>query len=104
MTKTIEVSDEVYEKIKDQIGEEQVKEIGSLDELVGEKYLFQCARYFYYGKVANVTPNYIVLKDAGVVFDVGDYGASKPSDIQNVPQKTLYIMRQSIESFFKTKW
>ena len=57
MSKTIEVSDETFEKIKDQL-QEDVQEIESLDELIGKTYLFQCARYIYHGKVKTITPTY----------------------------------------------
>ena len=101
MAKTIEVSDEIYDLIKDQLGEDS-KEIESIDEIVGEKYLFQCARYIYHGKVKKVTPTYIVVK-GGVVFDTGEYSNNKPQDKQDLPYD-IHIMKQSIESFYKMKW
>lgn len=99
----IEVPEEKVEAVKAILGEE-FKEIDNLQDLVGEKYLFQCARYFYYGKVTNVTPTHIVLKEAGIVFDVGAYDAKEAADMQLVSNKTIYLMRQAVESFFKTKW
>ena len=38
MGKVIEVSDETYDKIKEQLGEESFKDIDSLKDMVGEKY------------------------------------------------------------------
>jgi len=102
MSKTIEVSDETFEKIKDQL-QEDVQKIESLDELIGKTYLFQCARYIYHGKVKTITPTYIEITKAGVVFETGEYSASKPSDKQSLPNN-VFIMRQSIEAFYKMKW
>ena len=102
MTKTIEVSDETYEKIKGQLGEE-VKEIDSLEELVGGTYLFQCARYIYHGKIKKVTANYIQLEKAGVVFETGNYDKKEPEDRQELPKGVL-VMREAIESIYQLKW
>ena len=102
MSKTIEVSDETFEKIKDQL-QEDVQKIESLDELIGKTYLFQCARYIYHGKVKTITPTYIEITKAGVVFETGEYSASEPSDKQSLPNN-VFIMRQSIEAFYKMKW
>ena len=102
MSYTLEVSEEIYNKIKDQLGED-FKEIESLDELVGKTYLFQCARYIYHGKVKKVTPTYIEITKAGVVFETGEYTNNSPKDKQNLPYN-VFIMRQSIEAFYKMKW
>ena len=102
MTKTLEISDETYERIKAQLGEDD-KEIESLEELIGETYCFQCARYIYHGKVKSVNANYIELTKAGVVFETGDYSSTSPSDMQALPHN-VFIMRGSIEAFFKMKW
>jgi len=102
MSKTIEVSDETYDRIKNQLGEE-VKEIDSLEDLVGNTYLFQCARYIYHGKVKKVTANYIQLEKAGVVYETGELGAKNPTDRQELPKGVL-VMRDAIESIYQLKW
>lgn len=100
--RTLEVSDETYEKIKSQLGEE-VKEITSLDDLVGQTLLFHCARYFYYGRVKKVTPHYIQLEKAAVVFETGDYSSNKPVNRESLPHGAL-VMRASIEAILKLDW
>ena len=101
--RTIKISDKTFEKIKDQIGEDKIKELENLDDLMGETYLFQCARYIYHGKVKKVTADYIELEDAGVVFETGDYSNKEPKDRQELPHN-VFVMRQSIEAFYKMKW
>ena len=103
MTKTIEVSEETYEAIKDQLTDSEQKEITSMDELVGETYLFQCARYIYHGEVSFVNSDYITLKNASVVFNTGEYSATEAEDQQSLP-KGVKIMRDSVESFYKLNW
>ena len=100
--KTLEVSSETYEKIKDQLGED-AKEISNLDDLIGETYLFQCARYIYHGTVKSVNSTYIELKNAGVVFETGNYDNKEPEDRQKLPHN-VFVMRQSIEAFYKLNW
>lgn len=102
MSKTIEVSDEMFEIIKDQIGGD-VQEIETLDDLVGKKYAFQCARYIYHGKVKTVNSTYIELTDASVVYETGELKAKEASDKQELPSN-LFIMRNAIENFYKPKW
>ena len=99
---TLEVSEETLAKIKDQLGED-LKEINSMEDLIGETYCFQCARYIYHGTVKFVNESYITLKDAGVVFETGEYSSKYAEDLQKLPNG-VKIMRQSIEAFYKLKW
>ena len=101
---TLEVSEETLAKIKEYIDDDiQIKEIESLQDLIGEKFLFQCARYIYHGVVKSVTATYIELEDAGIVFETGTYNSSLPEDRQPLPHNA-FVMRQSIEAFYKMKW
>ena len=102
MTKTIEISDETFEKIKDQLGED-TQEIETLDDLVGQKYAFQCARYIYFGKVKTINAIYIELTNASIVYNTGELKAKDAGDKQELPSN-LFIMRNAIESFYQPKW
>jgi len=101
---TLEISEETLKKIKEQLGEDlELKEIKSMEDLIGETYLFQCARYIYYGEVKAVNSDYITLKCASIVFETGDYSNKEAEDKQSLPYN-VKVMRRSIESFFKLKW
>jgi len=102
MSKTITISEETYEGIKDQLGSE-ILEVENLEDLIGKKFLFQCARYIYYGKVKNVNSNYIELEKAGVVYETGELKAKEASDFQELPSN-VFVMRNAIESFWVPKW
>jgi hypothetical protein len=104
MIRTIEVSDETWDKIKDQISEDEVFEVNGMEDLVGKKWAFQCARYIYFGKVKSINSDFIELDKAQVVFDTGDYSNTSPNDAQDLPKKKAMVMRQSIESIYPTNW
>lgn len=102
---TIEISEETLAKIKDQLGSDvELKEIESLQDLIGETYLFQCARYIYHGEVKKITSDYIELKNAGVVFETGRYDSNHPEDLQKLPKGNVFVLRQAIESFYQLNW
>jgi len=100
---TLNVSEDTLQKIKDQLGELEIKEIENMEDLIGETYLFQCARYIYHGKVKAVNSDFITLEDAGVVFETGAYDNKEPEDRQKLPYD-VKVMRQSIEAFYKMNW
>ena len=104
MTRTIEVSEDTFEKIKDQLAEEEVIEVENMDSLVGKKWAFQCARYIYFGKVEQVNNTFIELSEAQTVFDTGEYSAKEASDSQEMPKKKVLVMRNAIESIYPTRW
>ena len=99
---TIEVSVETLAKIKEQLGGE-IKELNSMEDLIGETYCFQCARYIYHGRVKLINESFITLEDAGVVFETGEYSDKKAKDLQDLPNG-VKIMSQSIEAFYRLKW
>ena len=101
--KTIKISDETYEKIKDQLKKAEVKPINDLKDLVGKTYTFWCARYIYHGKVKTVNATYIELTKAGIVYETGELDAGSAKDRQSLPNN-VFVMRNAIESFYKPEW
>jgi len=101
--KTLKISEETCEKIKNQLEDEEVKPIVELEDLVGHTYIFWCARYIYHGKVKAVNSSYVTLEDAGVVYETGELGGDSAKDIQVLPHDG-HVMIQSIESFTKMNW
>ena len=95
----------MYAKIKDIVEKEQSKEkdFKNLQDLVGQTYTFWCARYIYHGRVKSVNSSYIVLEDAGIVYETGELNASMATDLQALPNN-CQIAWGAIESFTKLKW
>ena len=69
MSKTIEVSDETFELIKDKLGEIEKVDISSLDELVGKKIFVRTVTYHLLGEVTKVVGNLVFMENASWVAD-----------------------------------
>lgn len=102
--KSYDVSKDLAEKIQNLIEDGEAVEVESLGDLIGKKFAFQCARYIYFGKVLKVNEVFLELGDAATVFDTGAYDSSSASDMQTLPKGKLFLMRQSIEAIYPTKW
>ena len=69
MTKTLEISDETFEKIKDQLSEEDYTEIDDLSDFVGKKVFMRTVTYHLVGKVKKQVGKFWLLTDASWVAD-----------------------------------
>lgn len=101
--RTINVSDATWEKIKDQVTEGEIKPINELDDLIGRKYAFWCARYIYFGEVKAVNSTWVTLKKAGIVYETGELNSKTPTDLQEAP-KDIQVLWSGVESFMETNW
>lgn len=103
--RTLEVSEETYQRIKDQIGEEDLKEINSFNDMVGEKYFFRTVTYHLTGKVKKVIGNILELQDAAWIADSGRFMQcikdGKVSEVE--PVGKAYINMQAVTDFFPWK-
>ena len=73
MAKTIEVSDETYEKIKDQLSEEESLDISQLADLIGQKLFIRTVTYHLTGKVEKIVGSFLVLSKAAWIADSGRF-------------------------------
>lgn len=81
--KTIEISEETYEKIKDQlIGKESV-DLKELDDLIGNNFFFRTVTYHFIGKVVGRLGDILMLKNASWVADSGRFTDCIKSGILN---------------------
>jgi hypothetical protein len=105
MTKTIEVSEETYEKIKEQLGEESFKDISSLEDMVGEKYFFRTVTYHLTGRVKKVIGSILELENAAWIADTGRFmNCIKNGELKEVePVGRAYININSTTDFFPWK-
>jgi len=96
--KTINVSEETYEKIKNQLGEEEKVDINELKDFVGKKLFIRTVTYHLVGKVKKFTGNLLELSDASWVADSGRFmNAIKEGTLDEVePIGTAWINMQSI--------
>lgn len=92
----------------------QLKKVGSFcsdlgsdlvyDDYIGKTVMFMCVNYFYEGTVVGVTKDTIVLDDASIVYETGDWKEKNYSDIQKLPS-LIHVQKHAIESFglYKSK-
>ena len=105
MTKTIEISDESYEKIKDQLLADELVDISTLDDLVGQKLFIRTVTYHMTGKVVKRMGAFIQLEDAAWIADSGRFNeAIKNGTLNEVePVGTAWINLSSVVDFFPWK-
>ena len=73
MPRTIEISDETFEKLKLQLGEDCYKDITSLSDMIGEKFYFRTVTYHLTGRVKKVIGSILELENAAWIADSGRF-------------------------------
>lgn len=71
--KTITISEQTYEGIKDQLKEKEKVDISSLDDIVGEKLFLRTVTYHFLGKCVKKMGNFIQLEGASWIADSGRF-------------------------------
>lgn len=69
---TIEISDETFEKLKDQLLADGF-DFATLDDLIGKKWFIRTVTYHLVGLVTKRVGPFLVLKDASWVADSGRF-------------------------------
>lgn len=105
MPRTIEISDETYEKLKVQLGEDSYKDITSLSDMVGEKFFFRTVTYHLTGRVKKVMGSILELENAAWIADSGRFmKAIKEGELNEVePVGRAFINVNSLVDFFPWK-
>lgn len=71
--KTINISEETYDKLKDQLLEEEKVDISCINDMVGKKFFFRTVTYYLLGEVESVFGNFIKLKKASWIPESGRF-------------------------------
>ena len=102
---TIEVSEETFEKIKDQLKDADVKEIETYDDLIGGKFFFRTVTYHLVGRVKKRIGKFLLLEQASWVADSGRFmNAIKDGSLDEVePVGVAYVNTDSFVDFFPWK-
>ena len=105
MTKQIEVSDEVFEKIKDIVNADEVLDVTSLDDFVGKKLFIRTVTYHLIGEVKARVGQFFHLKNASWVADSGRFmDALKTGKLSEVePVGEAFVNVNSITDMFVWK-
>ena len=105
MSRMLEVSDETYEKIKEQLTEDESKEINTYDDLIGGKYFFRTVTYHLLGRVTKRVGSFLHLEQASWVADSGRFmNTIKNGELSEVePVGIAYVNIGSVTDFFPWK-
>ena len=98
---TIDVSEETYSKIKDQLLEDEKFDISSLDDMVGKKFFIRTVTYHFVGKVVKVFGSILKLEGSSWVADSGRFAqAIKDGELSEVePLGEWYVNLQTATDF-----
>ena len=104
--RTIEISEETYEKVKEQLEEEDwLIEINSYDDLIGKQFFFRTVTYHLIGKVVKRMGSFLQLETASWVADSGRFmSAIKEGTLNEVePVGQAFLNLASVTDFFPWK-
>lgn len=107
MTKVIEISEETWDKIKDQVQAEGGKEINTYEDMVGGKFFFRTVTYHVVGEVKKMVGRFAYLKEASWVADTGRFsdfiknGVQSSSEIEPVGEQ--FVNLDTVVDFFPWK-
>ena len=73
MARVIEISDETFERLKDQLKAEECMDINSLADFVGKKIFVRTVTYHLVGEVKKIVGQLVFLKNASWVADSGRF-------------------------------
>lgn len=102
MTRVIEISDETFEKIKDQVLADGGKEVNSYEDFIGQKLFIRTVTYHLVGEVKKIVGRYLQLKNASWIADSGRFmNAIKDGTLNEVePVGTTFVNMDTIVDFF----
>ena len=105
MARTLEIPDELYEQIKDQLCDGGATEIGGWSDFVGQKLFIRTVTYHLVGKVEAVNGTLIELSSASWVASSGRFTqAIKDGSLQEVePVGRAWVNAASITDCFPWK-
>jgi hypothetical protein len=103
--KQIQISDECFEKLKDQLVSDGYTEINNLQDMVGKKFFFRTLTYHLTGKVRKVIGSILELEDAAWIADSGRFAdALKTGKLNEVePCGSAFVNTNSVTDFFPWK-
>ena len=100
--KTINISDECFEKLKDQLTESEKIDYSGVQDLVGKKFFFRTVTYHLVGLVSKVMGDFLILENASWIADSGRFmDFLKKGTINEVePCGTAFINLSTVTDFF----
>lgn len=106
MSRTIEISDETFEKLKDQLSTEEQKEVNTYEDLIGGKWFFRTVTYHLIGEVKKIVGRFAFMKNASWIADSGRFmNTIKEGTLSEVePVGDAFINLDTVVDFFPWKF
>ena len=103
--KTIQVSEETYDRIKEQLEDEETIEVDSYEDMIGKQFFFRTVTYHLVGKVTKRIGHFLQLENASWIADSGRFmNAIKEGTLSEVePVGAAFINIESVTDFFPWK-
>lgn len=100
--KTITISDETYESIKDQLSPREKLDLSDADQMIGKSYFFRTVTYHLTGRVTGRMGNFLILEDAAWIADSGRFTqAIRDGKLNEVePVGSCGVNLDSVTDFF----
>lgn len=101
--RTIEVSEETYEKIKEQLGEDEITDLDSMNDLIGGKWFFRTVTYHLLGKVTKIIGKFVKLEEASWIANSGRFTQFiKNGEVDEVePVGTCFVNMDTVVDFYE---
>lgn len=105
MSRTIEISDKTWDKIKDQVTEDESIDVSSLEDFIGQKLFFRTVTYHCVGEVVKKIGNLFELKNASWIADSGRFmNAIRDGTLDEVePVGKMWLNTSAIVDIFPWK-
>ena len=104
--RTIQVSDETWVKIKDQVTTEESIDLFEIEDMIGNSFFFRTVTYHVVGRVKKrIFGSFLELESASWVADSGRFmNAIKDGELDEVePVGTAYVNIDSVTDFYPWK-
>lgn len=103
--KTINISDECFEKLKHQLTEEEQININEIKDLIGKSFFFRTVTYHMIGKVEKIMGNFLVLSTASWIADSGRFMdcITKGTLNEVEPLGNAFLNLSTVVDFFEWK-
>jgi len=100
--KTINISDDTYELIKEQLKDTEKIDVSKIEDLIGKKWFFRTVTYHLVGMVTKIMGNFLVLENASWIADSGRFmDCLKKGTLNEVePCGPAFINISTVTDFF----
>lgn len=76
-------------------------DVSGLGALLGKEVLLMCLNYNYSGRLVGVNDTCVMLVNASIVYETGDWSAEDWKNAQRLPSGEVYVQIAAMESFFE---